>query len=101
MLYRSDPSTLEKMNTEIIVALLITIVFCILKVAEIKFLEERPFALKFFVRDAAEVGIAALAGVFGAKYVLPHLTKIVNTITDVKMTEVAGAPHVFTDDPGF
>jgi hypothetical protein len=90
------------MDTEIIVALLITIVFCVLKVAELKFLEERPFALKFFVRDAAEVGIAALAGVFGAKYVLPHLTKFVNTITDVKITEVAGgAPHVFTDDPGF
>jgi predicted transcriptional regulator len=89
------------MNTEIIVALIITIVFCVLKMAEHKILDEQSFALKNFVRDAAIVAAAAFTGLFGSKYALPFLTKFVNTITDAKVTEVAGAPHVFTGEPEF
>ncbi len=90
------------MENVLIVAILASVVFTVLKFAEMKFLEKgkemRP--LKFFVRDLLMVFVSADAAGFVFFSSGGEIREFLNTVTDAKVL-VDGPAQVFTDNPGF
>jgi len=91
------------MEKILIVAIVITMLFCLAKVVEMKFIDKEMKPLKFMIRDGAIVFSAAI----GALFVFTHMNgpmrsinDFMNVVTDTK-TLSAAAPEVFTDEPGF
>jgi hypothetical protein len=90
------------MENMLIVAIITTVLFCIMKFVEIRFIEKRKEIkpLKYFVRDLVFVFVSSIITgfiFFGAN---KQISEFVNTITNTKvMTD--GPAAVFTDAPGF
>jgi len=78
----------------------ITLVFCIMKFVEMKYLDEEMKPLKSFVRDA----IMVFASSFASAYVILHydkgITDLFSIITDTPIF-VPDTTTVFTGEPGF
>jgi hypothetical protein len=90
------------MEHALIVAIMTTAIFAVMKFAEMRFLdkanEKRP--LKIIVRDVAIVFASSLAAGFAFFNMNGQISEFFNTITDAKVIP-SGAPQVFTDAPGF
>ena len=88
------------MEKVLIFAGAITLVFCILKFIEMKYLDEEIKPLKSFVRDA----IMVFSSSFLSVYVLLHydksITDLFSVITDTPIF-VPDTTAVFTGAPGF
>jgi hypothetical protein len=89
------------MEKPIILSILATFLFCIMKFLEMKYLEKEFKPLKFIVRDA----VIIFTSVFIASYIVMSyldtgITNLFNVITDTK-TLNAATTQVFTDVPGF
>ncbi len=86
----------------LIVAIVTTIIFCLLKFIEIRFIEKtkelKP--LKHFVRDIVFVFVSSLFAGFLFFNANKQISEFVNTITDTKVIS-DGQAQVFTDAPGF
>ena len=78
----------------------ITLVFCLLKFLEMKYLDEEMKPLKTFARDA----IMVFSSAFLSAYVLLHydksITDMFSVITDTPVF-VPDTTTVFTGEPGF
>lgn len=91
------------MEKILIAAFVITILFCLAKVVEMKYIDKEMKPLKFMIRDAAIVFSAAIGTLFVFSHMngpMRNLNDFMNIITDTK-TLSAAAPEVFTDEPGF
>jgi hypothetical protein len=90
------------MEQVIVFALIVTFVFCIFKLAEMKLFEKpkemKP--LKFFVRDVVLVFLSAGIGGFVYFNTDVSVSEFFNVITETKVLSSGPAP-VFTDAPGF
>jgi len=83
-----------------IIAILSTIVFVLLKIVEMKYLEEEMKPLKFIIKDAVMVFSSALAAGFFAFYMRSSVTELLNIVTENKVLN-NDTTQVFTDSPGF
>jgi multisubunit Na+/H+ antiporter MnhB subunit len=88
------------MEKVLIFAIGITLLFCLFKFMEMKYVEEELKPLKFFVRDA----IMVFAASFGGAYVLLHydknITDLFAVVTDQKIFQPENT-MVFTGEPEF
>jgi hypothetical protein len=75
-------------------------VFVLLKIIEMKYLEEEMKPLKFVVRDAVMVFTSALAAGFATFYMRGSVTDFLNVVTENKVLN-SDSTQVFTDAPGF
>ena len=75
-------------------------VFVLLKIIEMKYLEEEMKPLKFVVRDAVMVFMSALAAGFATFYMRGSVTDFLNVVTENKVLH-SDSTQVFTDAPGF
>lgn len=90
------------MEKEFIGALLITILFGLIRFVEMKYFEGERTPLKFFVRDIIKVFLSALVGLFVFLQFNEPLTDFINTITNAPPALNTSVPlPIFTDDPGF
>ena len=90
------------MDQVFIVAIMITLLFCLSKVVEIKFLsgEDEVKPLKEIVRDAILVLVCSITGAYVYFYFNTYITDFVNVVTETKVLNTA-TTQVFTDGPGF
>jgi hypothetical protein len=90
------------MENIILIACIISAVYCFFKFVEMKWFEKpkdmKP--LKYFVRDVILVFLSALIGTFIYFNIYGSVSEFVHTITDAKVM-VSGPAPVFTDAPGF
>ena len=88
------------MEKVLIFAISITIVFCIFKFIEMKYIDKEIKPLKYFVRDAIMVFSSSIACV----YVLLQYDKYINdvfaVVTDTKIFSPENTT-IFTGEPGF
>ena len=88
------------MEKVLIFAISITIMFCLFKFIEMKYVEEDIKPLKYLVRDA----IMVFSSSFGAAYVLLHydysITDLFSVVTDQKIFQPENT-MVFTGEPEF
>jgi hypothetical protein len=90
------------MENAIFIAFSVSLLFCLFKIVEMKFLSKTKEAkpLKFFVRDAILVFISSLLSSIVFFSLNGGVSDFVNTLTETKVIST-GAPEVFTDAPGF
>ena len=88
---------MEKM---FILALLITFLFCSMKIIEMKYVSKEWKQLKFVIRDAAIVFISSISALFVFNVSNGTMTDFFNIVTDNKVLNPA-ATEVFTGDPEF
>jgi len=81
------------MNNIFIISFVISIIFTIIKIIEMKFIEsEYKKPLKYLIRDSLLVYFSVIAGDFILEQVSPSIQKITNTNT---------TPNAFLSDPIF
>ena len=73
-------------------ALIVSVVFFIVKFIEMRFIDKEPKPLKFLVRDTLVVYFSVICGNFVLEQVEPMLND---------GTEISKITPVFTDNPGF
>jgi hypothetical protein len=88
------------MEKVLLAALLVTILYCLLKLVEMKYLDKEMKPLKFLIRDAVIVFVSATAGIFGLFYANGSLSEFYNIVTETKTINPA-ATQVFTGEPEF
>jgi len=88
------------MEQIVLLSFLITVLFCVFKVVEMKYLEKEDKPLKFLVRDAIVVFICSLLATFLFENMEHHLNDFFNVVTETTVLH-ANNTQVFTDTPGF
>jgi len=88
------------MEKLLIIASIITFMFSIMKVIEMKYVAKQWTPLKYVIRDAAMVFGAALLGLFVFFQINGTMTDLFNVVTDGKAVNL-NTTQVFTDAPGF
>ena len=78
----------------------ITILFCVSKLLEMKYIEKEWKPIKYLVRDSLIVFISSFVGVFIYHQGEGTVTGFVNAITENKNVDLKGT-QVFTGDPEF
>jgi len=90
------------MNYLIVVPIISSILFCLAKLLELKYFEEKEtFALKYIVRDAIIVFAVTLIANFIGHNINLHLNTLLNMMTETKTLPLAGMTEIFTDQPNF
>jgi len=79
---------------------IITLLFSMAKIIEMKYVEKNWPPLKYIIRDAFMVFIASFAGLFGFLQMNGTLNDFMNIITENKSLNLK-ATQIFTDEPGF
>ena len=88
------------MEKLLIIASIITFMFSIMKVIEMKYVAKQWTPLKYVIRDAAMVFGSALLGLFVFFQINGTMTDLFNVVTDGKAVNLT-TTQVFTDAPGF
>ena len=88
------------MEKLLLISLLITFLFCIMKILEMKYLEKEFKPMKYVIRDAAIVFASSITGLFVFFNLNGSMTDFFYLVTDKKTINTA-ATQIFTDDPGF
>lgn len=83
-----------------ILALLITFLFCSIKIIEMKYISKEWKPLKLVIRDAVIVLISSVAAIFAFNVSNGTMTDFFNIVTDNVVLNPS-ATEVFTGDPGF
>jgi len=81
-------------------AIFTTILFVLIKVVEMKYLEKEMKPLKYMVRDAVIVFGSSLGAATATFYVRGSFADFLNVVTENKVLNT-DATLVFTDAPGF
>ncbi len=82
------------------VACIITVIFSMIKVIEMKYINKEWTPLKYIIRDAFIVFSASFFGLFCFLQINGSLTDFMNIVTDNSDMNLK-ATQVFTDSPGF
>ena len=88
------------MEKLLVIALIITVIFFIIKVLEMKYLSKEMKPLKYTIRDSFFVFISSFAGLFGFLSMNGSINDFMNIVTSNKSTNLK-ATQIFTDEPGF
>ena len=88
------------MEDVFVVAVLITLSFCVAKFIEIKYFSEQMKPLKDIVRDSLLVLICALGGAYVYFHFQKNIREFFNIVTETKVLDNAST-EVFTDNPSF
>jgi hypothetical protein len=83
-----------------LIALLVTFLFCIIKVIEMKYLEKEWKPLKYVIRDSAIVFSCTVVGLIIFFGMNGTITDFFNVVTENKVLNQAST-QIFTDEPGF
>ena len=99
-------STRELCITEMlnawILATLVTLIYTLLKLAEMHFLEQKMKPLKLLVREVVFVFGASLAASYGYLYLKSPIDDFFTVMISDKSAPISlEEATVFTDDPGF
>lgn len=81
-------------------AIYTTVLFCLFKFVEMKFIDEEIMPLKNLVRDNIVVFGSALLASYGYLYTGSMFSNFMNFITENKTVEIQ-TPEIFTDKPTF
>jgi hypothetical protein len=81
-------------------AIFATVIFIVLKMLEMRYLEKEIKPLKYIIRDAVIVFSSSLGAAFGVFYMKSSFSNFLNVVTENK-TISAEATQIFTDQPGF
>jgi hypothetical protein len=88
------------MEKILLIALAITLLFCVMKFIEMKFIDKQLKPLKFVIRDAVIVYVCSAIGLVAYANIGGSLADFMNVVTD-KKTLTPAATQIFTDEPGF
>lgn len=88
------------MEKLLVFALVITTVFSIFKILEMKYLEKDMKPLKFVIRDAVIVFVSSFATLTINSMFGGNVQDFMNVLTDTKTLDSAST-QVFTGEPGF
>ena len=91
-------NALEYMEQLFIFAIFTTIMFVILKMIEMKYLEKEMKPLKYIVRDAVMVFSSAFGAAAFAFYIKGSFSDFLNIVTENKVLQPE-ATQIFTDAP--
>lgn len=83
-----------------ILAVATTVVFCIFKIIEQKYLEKEMKPMKYLVRDALFVFFATLGSSYSIFYMRSTIGDFFNVVMDNKAIALDNT-QIFTDAPGF
>ena len=92
--------SLGYMEQLFIFAVFTTIVFVILKMIEMKYLEKEMKPLKYMFRDAVIVFSSAVGAAAFTFYIKGSFSDFLNVVTENKVLQPE-ATEIFTDAPGF
>jgi hypothetical protein len=93
---------MNSLDKILLIASFITLLFCIFKFVEMKFIDKEMKPLKTVIRDAAYVLGSSLIGVFVFLNMNTSIKDFMNVITDSKNIEVTSSTtQIFTGEPGF
>jgi len=88
------------MEKVFIIAILITTIFVVAKIVEMKFINKEMKPIKDLVQEAAFVSGSSLLGAFIYLNLDGSLMNFLNTMTNNKSFNMT-TTQVFTDEPGF
>jgi hypothetical protein len=88
------------MEKILIFSISITILFCILKFMEMKYIDKEIKPLKFFIRDAIMVFTSSFLCVYVLLQYDNYITDLFAVVTDTKVFS-ADTTTIFTGEPGF
>jgi len=93
---------MNSLDKILLISSLITLLFCMCKFIEMKFIEKEMKPVKFIIRDAAYVFACSLIGVFVFLNMNTSFKDFMNVLTDSKNMDVtSGTTQIFTGEPGF
>lgn len=84
-----------------IIPVIVTLLFCIIKFIEMKFIDKTVKPLKFVIRDSIIVFVCSLLATFFFMNMNGTIHDFINVVTDTKTIPVSGTTDIFTGDPGF
>jgi uncharacterized protein YacL len=88
------------MENFILIAIISTILFLIIKFLEMKYLEKELKPMKEIVRDGIIVFISTIISAYGMHFSKNSITDFFNVITENKVMNTE-ATQIFTDTPAF
>lgn len=88
------------MDNLFLFAVFTTIVFCLLKLVQMKYLDKEFKPLKVMFRDATIVFMSAIVAAYGFFFMRGSISDFFNVVTENKMLHT-DATQIFTDAPGF
>jgi hypothetical protein len=83
-----------------ILALLITFLYCSMKIIDMKYVSKEWKPLKTVIREAVVVCISSVAAIFAFNVSNGSISGFFNIVTDNVVLNPS-ATEVFTDEPGF
>jgi hypothetical protein len=91
---------LEKMEKVFVIAFIITTIFVVAKIVEMKFIDKEMKPMKDFIRETSFVSGSSILGAFIYLNMDSSLMNFMNTMTNNKSFNMS-TTQVFTDEPGF
>jgi len=88
------------MEKVFILSIIITCLFVIIKILEMKYVDKEWKPLKNIIRDAVIVFVCSIIGSFLLFQMDGSITDFLNVVTDNKSFNMS-ATQIFTDEPGF
>lgn len=88
------------MEKVFILSIVVTCLFVIIKILEMKFIDKEWKPLKVIIRDAAVVLVSSIVGSFLYFHMDGSVMDFLNVVTDNKSFNMS-ATQIFTDEPGF
>lgn len=88
------------MEKLLIIACIITFIFSIFKVVEMKYVSKQWTPLKYVIRDAVMVFGSAFTGLFVFFQINGSINDFLNVVTEGKALNL-NTTQIFTDEPGF
>lgn len=88
------------MQKVFIISILVTILFSLIKFAEMKFIDKKMKPLKYMVRDMMIVFGCTILATFVYFHLDKNVTEFFNIVTENK-TIHPSTTQIFTDEPGF
>jgi hypothetical protein len=88
------------MEKVFILSIIVTCIFVIIKVLEMKYVDKEWKPLKTIIRDAVIILVSSIVGSFLYFNMDGSLTDFLNVVTDNKSFNMS-ATQIFTDAPGF
>jgi hypothetical protein len=91
----------------LIIPVITTLLFCVSKIAEMKFIDKDIKPLKILFRDVLIVFISSLSATYIYFHFSEYIQEFINIITDSKVIaggsgkNVVSATEIFTDTPNF
>jgi hypothetical protein len=86
----------------LIIPLVSTILFCLVRITENYMLEtDNKYDIRIILRDAIIVFLVSLTSIYVDDFFVGYIEQFINMLTNAKVVPIIGAPEIFTDAPNF